>query len=99
MSETRWREQWLARGGNRFMRFDDYVRPRLAKRERRAARRQLPAWLQERMAICLRCPHADPAIPQGCRLLAGASKCYRRRSTASCPADPPRWGPVAVAQP
>jgi len=78
------------------MKFDDYVRPRLAKRERRAARRQPPAWLQERMAICLRCPHADPAVPQGCRLLAGASTCYRRRSTSSCPADPPRWGPVAI---
>jgi len=87
------RRQWLARGGEKFMPFDKYIVPRLQPRLQHG---RPPAWLTQRMATCRQCPHADRSIPQGCRLLAGASKCYRQRSTSCCPADPPRWGPVAI---
>jgi len=98
-----WLTQWQARGGERFMSYEQFTAPkRWALAEGRlklvrAARRRLPvpAFIAEREAICQACEHRDSAAPCKCKLMpVGISKCYKRRPSAVCPADPPRWGPA-----
>jgi len=100
-----WLTQWQARGGERFMTYEQFTGPkRRALAEGRlklvrATRPKQPDFIAHREAICRACEHFDRAIqhPCHCRLIpVGASTCYHRRPTASCPADPPRWGPVKL---
>ncbi|NQT21358.1 MAG: hypothetical protein HQ592_16750 [Planctomycetes bacterium] len=90
-----WRKQWLDRGGERFMSYERYARPRRAHKRRHGVLRPPPEFVRIREAICNQCEHVDAASPNGCGLAPHISKCFRRRATACCPADPPRWGPVA----
>ena len=101
-----WRQQWLDRGGDSFMSYEQYARPRREALTRRKPRRHAaqlhhappkqPDYVLQRLAICLTCPHADPSLRSGCDLLGvNCSPCYRRRATTVCPDVPPRWGPVA----
>jgi len=101
-----WLSQWQARGGERFMTYAAFTEPkRRALAEGRLklvrparARTQQPEFIAKREAICQACEHYDRSIPHPChcRILADASRCYHRRPTACCPADPPRWGPVKL---
>ena len=96
-----WAEQWIARGGPKFMDYETYAAPRRKTLAARAAtgRRHIvrppPEYVRIREAICKECEHVDPEHPpKACRLAESASRCFRRRKTAFCPDDPPRWGPV-----
>lgn len=92
MTSDRYRRQWLARGGNSFMPFDQYVAPRLARRQRRRPG-QAP-YMKFRDAVCRECPAWSASR---CQVLAATNirQCHRSRPTAFCPhPDGPRWGPA-----
>ncbi|HUW30717.1 MAG TPA: hypothetical protein VM223_03830 [Planctomycetota bacterium] len=100
-----WLMQWQARGGPAFMTYEQFTAPkRRALAEGRLklvrparARVQQPEFIAHRETICRACEHFDRSIehPCHCRLIPpGTSRCYKRRPTSACPADPPRWGPV-----